>query len=348
MQPLLQVSGLRVWFPRLTSFFGNVKRWVKAVDDVSFTLMPGKTLGLVGESGSGKTTTGLAVMRARGAPLRAGSVRFSPDGQTVHELAHLTPPEMRPLRRHMQMIFQDPFSSLNPRMTVLRLIAEPLLVNGMRDAKERREKVKALLSEVGLSPAFVNRYPHAFSGGQRQRIVVARALALNPSMIVCDEPLSALDVSVQAQTLNLMIELRAKHNLAYLFISHDLHVVRHISDEVAVMYAGQLVEHGPKEKVYANPLHPYTRELLASAPRPDPRGRKDHRTLSGEVPDPSNLPPGCVFHPRCPGARPECSRIVPAVTRIDDRDVRCLHYEDLAAREEEAHARNREQATVPA
>jgi oligopeptide/dipeptide ABC transporter ATP-binding protein len=345
LQPLLQVKGLRVWFPKGRSFFGNVKTWVKAVDDVAFELSPGKTLGLVGESGSGKTTTGLAVMRALRP--RAGSIRFSPDGQTVHELSNLTAPEMRPLRRHMQMIFQDPFSSLNPRMTVLRLIAEPLLVNGMGDAKQRREKVKELLSEVGLSSAFINRYPHAFSGGQRQRLVVARALALNPSLIVCDEPLSALDVSVQAQILNLMIELRARHHLAYLFISHDLHVVRHISDEVAVMYAGQLVEHGPKEKVYTTPLHPYTRELLASAPRPDPRGRKDHRTLSGEVPDPSNLPPGCVFHPRCPGAGPECSRLVPAITRIDDRDVRCLHYEDLAAREEEARRQVRDRASAP-
>jgi oligopeptide/dipeptide ABC transporter ATP-binding protein len=244
----------------------------------------------------------------------------------------------------MQMIFQDPFSSLNPRMTVLRIIAEPLLVNKMGDARERREKVKALLAEVGLSPAFVNRYPHAFSGGQRQRIVVARALALNPSLIVCDEPLSALDVSVQAQTLNLMIDLRERHNLAYIFISHDLHVVKHISDDVAVMYAGRLVEHGPKAKVYGTPLHPYTQELLAAAPNPDPRGRKDHVTLSGEVPDPSALPPGCVFHPRCPKAMPACSRIVPAITRADERDVRCLLYEDVAAREDQA----RRAAAAPA
>ncbi len=268
MQPILQVEGLRVWFPKRVSFFGNVRTWVKAVDDVSFTLLPGKTLGLVGESGSGKTTAGRAIMRAL--QPRAGSIRFCPDGRTVHELANLTPPQLRPLRRHMQMIFQDPFSSLNPRMTVLRLIAEPLLVNKIGDAKERRERVKALLTEVGLSPAFINRYPHAFSGGQRQRLVVARALALNPSLIVCDEPLSALDVSVQAQILNLMIDLRERHNLAYIFISHDLHVVKHISDDVAVMYAGRLVEHGPKAKVYESPLHPYTQELLAAARAPTP------------------------------------------------------------------------------
>jgi len=335
MQPLLQVEGLRVWFPKHTSFFGNVRTWVKAVDDVAFTLMPGKTLGLVGESGSGKTTAGRAIMRAL--QPRAGSIRFCPDGRTVHELAHLTAPQLQPLRRHMQMIFQDPFSSLNPRMTVLRLIAEPLLVNKIGDSKERRERVKALLTEVGLSPAFVNRYPHAFSGGQRQRLVVARALALNPSLIVCDEPLSALDVSVQAQILNLMIDLRERHQLAYLFISHDLHVVKHISDAVAVMYAGRLVEHGPKTKVYDSPLHPYTQELLAAAPRPDPRGRKDRRTLTGEVPDPSNLPPGCVFHPRCPRAiAGVCNTIVPAITRVDEREVRCLLYEDVAERQEEA------------
>ena len=336
MRPLLRVEGLRVWFPKHTSFFGGVKTWVKAVDDVRFELRPGKTLGLVGESGSGKTTAGLAVMRAL--KPRSGSIEFSPDGEKVFELSHMTPPQLRPLRRHMQMIFQDPFSSLNPRMTVLQIIAEPLLVNHIGNAKERKEKVKALLAEVGLSPAFVNRYPHAFSGGQRQRIVVARALALNPSMIVCDEPLSALDVSVQAQTLNLMIELRQRHNLAYIFISHDLHVVRHISDDVAVMYAGRLVEHGPKEKVYVTPLHPYTQALLASAPRPDPRGRTDHRILGGEVPDPSNLPAGCVFHPRCPKAMPACSHIVPDITRVDGRDVRCLLYEDVAAREAQARS----------
>ena len=328
MMPLLKVEGLRVWFPKHTTFFGNVKSWVKAVDDVTFTLMPGKTLGLVGESGSGKTTTGLAVMRDSRTVLRAGSIRFSPDGETAHELSHLTPPQMQPLRRHMQMIFQDPFSSLNPRMTVLRLIAEPLLVNGMGDAKERREKVKSLLSEVGLSPAFINRYPHAFSGGQRQRIVVARALALNPSLIVCDEPLSALDVSVQAQTLNLMIELRERHKLAYIFISHDLHVVKHISDDVAVMYAGRLVEHGPKTKVYETPLHPYTQELLAAAPRPDPRGRKDHRTLSGEVPDPAALPSGCVFHPRCPKAMPVCSTVAPLNRSISSSHSVACHLFD--------------------
>jgi oligopeptide/dipeptide ABC transporter ATP-binding protein len=330
MQPLLCVQGLRMWFPKNTSFFGNVRSWVKAVDDVTFTLMPGRTLGLVGESGSGKTTTGLAVMRA--IRPRAGSIRFSPDGQAVHELTDLSAKEMRPLRRHMQMIFQDPFSSLNPRMTVLKLIAEPLKVNRVGDARQRREKVKALLGEVGLSPAFINRYPHAFSGGQRQRLAIARALALSPSLIVCDEPLSALDVSVQAQTINLMIDLRARHRLAYLFISHDLHVVKHICDDVAVMYAGRLVERGPKEKVYSTPLHPYTQELLASAPKADPRARRDRRPLAGEAPDPSNLPPGCVFHPRCPRAMPACSTVVPAVTRVDDRDVRCLLYEDIANR----------------
>lgn len=328
MRPLLKVEGLRVWFPKTTTFFGKPLTFVKAVDDVAFELQHGQTLGLVGESGSGKTTVGLAVLRALHP--RSGTVEFSPDGEQVHELSHMTPKQLRPLRRYMQMIFQDPFSSLNPRMTVQQIIGEPLKVSKSGNSKQRKQRVLELLDEVGLSSAFLNRYPHAFSGGQRQRIAVARALALNPLMVVCDEPLSALDVSVQAQIINLMMELKAKHNLSLLFISHDLHVVKHLSDEVAVMYGGQLVEVGPRNKIFDNPLHPYAQALLASAPTPDPRARGGTRVLAGEVPDPSNLPSGCVFHPRCPRVMDACAEIVPGITRMDGRAVRCLLYEGAA------------------
>ena len=326
MPPLLKVDHLRVWFTKDTTFFGKPKTFVKAVDDVCFELNKGETLGLVGESGSGKTTTGLAVMRAHRP--REGTIQFCPDGQTVHELATMTQPQLRPLRRHMQMIFQDPFSSLNPRMTIQQVISEPLKVNHIGTKTEQRDRVRQLLVEAGLKAEFLNRYPHAFSGGQRQRIVIARALALNPSLIVCDEPVSALDVSVQAQILNLMIDLREKYDLAYLFIAHDLEVVRHIADRVVVMYAGRLVEEGTKKEVFDDPLHPYTRSLLASSPKPNPRIKRKRSLLRGEVPDPSNLPPGCVFHPRCPEAMQCCSSVVPAQTRLGNRVVRCLLYEN--------------------
>ena len=324
MPPLLEVEHLRVWFVKERTFFGRPTRWIKAVDDVCFHLDRGETLAIVGESGSGKTTTALAVLRAL--KPHEGSVRFRPDGEAF-ELVGATQKEIRPLRRHMQMIFQDPFSSLNPRMTVQQIVAEPLKVNRVAAPAERKQRVRDLLEEAGLSAQFLNRYPHAFSGGQRQRIVIARALALNPSLIVCDEPVSALDVSVQAQILNLMMDLKERHNLAYLFIAHDLEVVRHIADRVAVMYAGRLVEEGTREQVFDDPKHPYTRSLLACSPKPDPTGKRSRRVLHGEVPDPSDLPPGCVFHPRCPEAMDCCSGIVPAQTDLDGRNVRCLLYE---------------------
>ncbi len=326
MPPLLEVKNLRVWFPKERNFFGNPRTWVKAVDDVCLTLRRGETLGLVGESGSGKTTTGFAILRAL--TPREGSILFCPDGRKTHDLAAMTQKQLRPLRRHMQMIFQDPFSSLNPRMTVQQIVLEPLKVNGEGSAQERKDRVRELLGEAGLSDQFLNRYPHAFSGGQRQRIVIARALALNPSLIVCDEPVSALDVSVQAQILNLMMDLKDKYNLAYLFVAHDLEVVRHIADRVAVMYAGRLVEDGTKKQIFDDPLHPYTRSLLAASPKPDPTGRRSRIVLHGEVPDPSNLPGGCVFHPRCPRAMTCCPEVVPAQTLIDGRNVRCLLYEE--------------------
>ncbi len=323
--PLLDVRGLRVWFVKDRTLTGKPRRYIKAVDDVSFHLARGETLAIVGESGSGKTTTGLAILRA--IDPREGEVWFSPDGRQRFNLAAMTRPQIRPLRRHFQMIFQDPFSSLNPRMTVQQIISEPLYVNGIGTPEEQKERVRRLLDEVGLKMEFMNRYPHAFSGGQRQRIVIARALALNPAMIVCDEPVSALDVSVQAQILNLMMDLKDRHGLSYLFVAHNLHVVRHIADRVAVMYAGRLVEEGTRDQLFQRPLHPYTQSLLASAPKPDPTSKRDRITLRGEVPDPSNLPPGCVFHPRCPKAMPCCSSVVPAESGGRGRKVRCLLYD---------------------
>jgi len=326
MNPLLKVEHLRVWFPKDTTWFGKPVTFVKAVDDVCFHLRKGETLGLVGESGSGKTTAGFAVLRAL--KPREGVISFSPDGEDVFDLAAMTQGELRPLRRHMQMIFQDPFSSLNPRMTVLQIISEPLKVNHIGTRNEQRDRVRQLLVDAGLKAEFLNRYPHAFSGGQRQRIVIARALALQPSLIVCDEPVSALDVSVQAQILNLMMDLKEKYDLSYLFIAHDLEVVRHIADRVAVMYAGRLVEEGTKQQVFDDPLHPYTRSLLASSPKPNPKYRRKQRgILRGEVPDPSNLPSGCVFHPRCPEAMECCASVVPDQTGRDGRTVRCLLYQ---------------------
>jgi oligopeptide/dipeptide ABC transporter ATP-binding protein len=324
--PLLKVDHLRVWFTKTRTFFGRPTSYVKAVDDVCFELRQGETLGIVGESGSGKTTTGFAVLRAL--TPREGSIQFTPDSSQTYDLARMSMSELRPLRREMQMIFQDPFSSLNPRMTVQQIIAEPLKVNHVGSKTEQRDRIRQLVVDAGLKTEFLNRYPHAFSGGQRQRIVIARALALQPRLVVCDEPVSALDVSVQAQILNLMMDLKEKYDLSYLFIAHDLEVVRHIADRVCVMYAGRLVEEGTKQQVFDEPLHPYTRSLLASSPKPNPRLKRQRRALHGEVPDPSNLPSGCVFHPRCPEAMTCCTSVVPAHTRVSDgRFVRCLLYE---------------------
>ena len=325
MKPLLHVEDLSVWFPKTFNMFGKAQTFIKAVNGVTFDLHAGQTLGLVGESGSGKSTTGFAIMRALNP--RSGKIEFTPDSQT-YDLAQLDQKQLRPLRKDFQLIFQDPFSSLNPRMTVRDLIAEPLKVNKIGTAKEQTERVKELMAEVGLNPAFLNRYPHAFSGGQRQRIVIARALTLNPKLIICDEAVSALDVSVQAQILNLLMELKEKHGLAYIFIGHDLEVVRHIADRVAVMYAGRLVEDGSVDDVLSSPMHPYTEALLATAPRPDPHYVYKNKPLSGEVPNPANLPSGCVFHPRCPEAKDCCKSHAPQRSAYDQKSVRCLKYED--------------------
>ncbi len=291
---LVEVDRLKVHFPILSGVFQTESGRVRAVDDISFEIRKGETLGLVGESGCGKSTTGRAVIRLRNPT--AGTVRF--DG---HDLMDLSRGELRKMRRRMQIIFQDPYSSLNPRMTVGSIISEPLETHNLVSGKARIERVRELLALVGLNPNYTDRYPHEFSGGQRQRIGVARALAVEPEFIVCDEPISALDVSIQAQVLNLLVELREKFGLTYLFIAHDLSVVRHISDRVGVMYLGKLVELGPPSAIYDAPGHPYTRALLSAVPIPDPKAerRRKRVILTGDVPSPANPPDGCRFHTRC-------------------------------------------------
>ena len=313
VSPLLQVRGLKKYFPIKAGFFNKIVGQVKAVDGVTFDLYPGECLGLVGESGSGKTTVGRTLLRALSPT--DGEIIFSVNGQS-YNLATVSEDVLRPLRQHMQMIFQDPYSSLNPRMTVADIIGEPLLVNGVRDRSEREARVSELLEQVGLKTEHLRRYPHAFSGGQRQRIGIARALALRPTLIVADEPVSALDVSVQAQVLNLLQDLQESFHLTYLFIAHDLSVVGHISDRIAVMYAGRLVELGATEELLDQPKHPYTEALLAAVPIPDPSLNRDRRLLSGEVADPANLPTGCVFHPRCPHAEDRCKTEVPDLREV--------------------------------
>ena len=312
-EPLLQVRNLKKYFPIKQGFFNQVVGQIRAVDGISFDLYHGECLGLVGESGSGKTTVGRSILRALSPT--DGQVLFHLDDRS-YDLATATEETLRPLRQHMQMIFQDPYSSLNPRMTVFDIIGEPLLVNNVSDRSEREQRVQELLTQVGLKPEHMRRYPHAFSGGQRQRIGIARALALHPKLIVADEPVSALDVSVQAQVLNLLQELQETFQLTYLFIAHDLSVVGHISDRIAVMYAGKLVELGATDELFRQPRHPYTEALLAAVPVPEPSRDRKRTLLSGEVADPANLPSGCVFHPRCPYAEDRCKTEVPEFREI--------------------------------
>lgn len=294
--PILTVSGLKTYFPIRGGVFSRVRKYVHAVDGVDFSVRRGQTLGLVGESGSGKTTVGRTLLRL--IPATAGSVNFA--GNDVFSLRG---GELRQLRRRMQIIFQDPFSSLNPRMTVGRIVGEPLVVHRIVARSKRKYRVGELLERVGLSPSYINRYPHEFSGGQRQRIGIARALASEPDFIVCDEPVSALDVSIQAQILNLLNDLQEELGLSYLFIAHNLAVVEHFADEVAVMYLGRIVETASRDSLYENPTHPYTESLLSSVPRLDPKDRTARIKLTGEMPSPINPPPGCAFHPRCPYTR---------------------------------------------
>jgi oligopeptide/dipeptide ABC transporter ATP-binding protein len=309
-RPLLEVRSLKKYFPIRKGLFSRATAWVRAVDDVSFDVYPGETLGLVGESGCGKTTVGRSILRL--IEPTDGEVRFA--GVDVRQLDRK---QLRWLRRHMQIIFQDPYSSLNPRMTVGAIIGEALYVHGLARGKELERRVQELLVHVGLSPSYRSHYPHEFSGGQRQRIGIARALALNPRFIVCDEPVSALDVSIQAQILNLLQDLQKELGLSYLFISHDLNVVEHIADRVAVMYLGRLVETAPVDELFRNPLHPYTQALISANPIPDPTIRSERIVLAGDVPSPVQPPTGCPFHPRCPRVMDRCKTTEPPLGRID-------------------------------
>lgn len=310
---ILEVRGLKKYFPVLSGLFTQrLVGWVKAVDDVSFSIRRGETLGLVGESGCGKTTTGRCILQLDRPT--AGEVLF--DGRN---LAQMADPDLRPLRRQMQIVFQDPYSSLNPRMTIGQIISEPIWVHRIsQNGGECRDRVDELLQVVGLNPLMAGRYPHELSGGQRQRVGIARALALEPKFIVCDEPISALDVSIQAQIINLLEELQQRLGLTYLFIAHDLSVVRHISDRIAVMYLGKVVEIADRQELYENPLHPYTKALLSAVPIPDPlvEAKRERLVLRGEVPSALNPPRGCVFHPRCPIATDECSLEVPELREV--------------------------------
>ena len=315
---LLIVKDLIKHFPVRRGVFSRVAGHVRAVDGVSFSIPRGKTLSLVGESGSGKTTAGRCILRL--IEPTSGAIEF--DGVDVTRLSSR---ELRTLRRRMQIIFQDPYGSLNPRMTVYSVLAEAQAVHAITPAGRRRDKVNELLDIVGLSPEAADRYPHEFSGGQRQRIGIARALAVEPDLIIADEPVSALDVSIQAQILNLMSDLQRKFGLTYLFIGHNLSVVRHISDFVAVMYLGRIVERGPADGVFSNPVHPYTRALLSAVPIPKP-GAKQHRTiLRGDVPSPLNPPNGCHFHPRCPDCIAVCRVRYPELVEVSPGHFACCH-----------------------
>jgi oligopeptide transport system ATP-binding protein len=323
---LLEVQDLKVRFPVTGGVLSRKIGEVRAVDGVSFTLDRGETLGLVGESGCGKSTVGRAVINI----LRSMSYGVEITGKILYhkngvvDLAKLSRSEMRPYRSDIQMIFQDPYSSLNPRMTVNQIVEEPLKIHTKDSPQARRRRVGELLGKVGLTAEQANRYPHEFSGGQRQRIGIARALATNPQIIVADEPVSALDVSIQAQVINLMQDLQDEFHLSYIFIAHDLSVVRHISDRIAVMYLGNIVEVGPAELIYSAPLHPYSRALLSAVPRPDPDAPKDRRIqLHGDVPSPLQKPSGCAFRTRCPIARPTCADAVPPLEEKEGRWVAC-------------------------
>jgi len=327
VQPLLKVRNLAKHFPLIKGSMRRVVGQIRAVDGVSFDLYPGECLGVVGESGSGKTTLARCLLRAMRPT--SGEALLRVNGREI-DVAAAPEKILKELRPKMQMIFQDPISSLNPRMTVMNILAEPLKINGMKDRPRIEQRVRELLTEVGLDPESLKRYPHAFSGGQRQRIGIARALALRPTLIVADEPVSALDVSVQAQVLNLLQSLRSRMNLTYLFIAHDLGVVRHICDRVAVMYAGKIVELSDVKELFDRPRHPYTEALLSAIPLPDPKQRTQSTLQQDEPASASNLPAGCAFHPRCRYAEPRCQSEAPPLRQIDPgRLARCHLAEQL-------------------
>jgi oligopeptide transport system ATP-binding protein len=318
-EPLLRVDGLVKHFTARRDLLGRARGAIKAVDKVDFTVMPGETFALVGESGCGKSTTGRLVLRLIDPD--AGAIRFN--GRNI---LTLTSREMRALRREMQIIFQDPYASLNPRMTVGQMLAEPLAVHGLAEGRQREARVAELLRVVGLAPDHARRYPHEFSGGQRQRIGIARALAVEPKLLVCDEPVSALDVSVRAQVVNLLKDLQSRFGLSYIFISHDLALVKHIADRVAVMYLGKIVELAQKNSLFAEPRHPYTQALLSAIPLPEPQRVRRRVILEGDVPSPLAVPPGCRFHTRCPHAQARCRTEAPAFADDGSGHFTACHF----------------------
>lgn len=334
---LLEVKGLKKYFPIQKGLLKRVVGNVKAVDDVSFYLREGETLGLVGESGCGKTTASRTVIRLYEPTAGSAYFRtklFSDDGsEQMVNMFDLTKEQVKRVRREISMVFQDPVNSLNPRMSVFDIVSEPMVIHGMPRGAEMEETVVSLLERVGLRREHIRRYPHEFSGGQRQRIGIARALSLNPKVIFCDEPVSALDVSIQAQTLNLLQDLQQDFDLAYVFVAHDLSVVQHISDRVAVMYVGKIAEMADSDVLYNAPLHPYTEALLSAVPKPDPLYKSERIVMQGDVADPSNPPSGCYFHPRCRYAQPICSDKVPEFREIrPDHFVACHRAEELTLR----------------
>lgn len=325
-QPILEIKNLKKYYPITQGIFRRTVGHVKAVDDVTFDVPQAEVMGLVGESGCGKTTLGHCILR--GHEPTAGSILYNDHELGQIDIANADVKTLRLVRRRVQMIFQDPFSSLNPRMTVKEIIAEPLYLNKVATGKEAEDRVAYLLRLVGLRPEHMTRFPHAFSGGQRQRIGIARALALNPNMIVADEPVSALDVSIQAQTLNLLRELQQEFDLSILFIAHDLSVVEHISDRVTVMYVGKVVETAPVDKLFYEPQHPYTEALLSNVPKPNPLAKKDRILLRGEVPSAANPPSGCAFHPRCQYAKDICKHEIPPLKEVAPEQKVACHFAD--------------------
>jgi peptide/nickel transport system ATP-binding protein len=334
---ILDVKGLKKYFPIQKGLFRRVVGYVKAVDNISFFVREGETLGLVGESGCGKTTASRSIIRLyepTAGQIHFKTAKFSADGQEqMVNLREMDAEQMKLIRQEMSMIFQDPVGSLNPRMSVFDIVSEPLVIHGRGEGPEVEETVVQLLDRVGLRPQHMRRYPHEFSGGQRQRIGIARALALSPRLIFCDEPVSALDVSIQAQTLNLLQDLQADFNLAYVFVAHDLSVVQHISDRVAVMYVGKIAEMAESDALYNNPLHPYAEALMSAVPKPDPKYESERIIMKGDVADPSNPPPGCYFHPRCRYAIDICHQKEPEFRELKpDHFAACHRAQELQLR----------------